>query len=61
MMTRRVLCRLGWHRWVVVREPDIEPYTACELCKHEKMIEYRRGRPGDLGLGGDPGGSAGAG
>jgi len=39
-------CRLGIHKWVVRREPDVEPYFECARCSKVHVTEAH---PIDLG------------
>ena len=34
-------CRVGIHKWVVRREPDIPPYVACAKCDKTKLVDTR--------------------
>lgn len=49
-MTRRLRCRLGWHKWVVRQDSrDAPRYHSCIYC--DKIMD-QVGRPiGDLGGG----------
>ena len=49
MRSKPFRCRLGIHKWVVRREPDVEPYFECARCSKVKVTELPLG----LGAGGD--------
>lgn len=35
MAKKRVLCRVGWHRWVRKSNPDGGGYLGCKYCTKE--------------------------
>lgn len=40
-------CRIGIHRWVVRREPDVPPYHECARCSKVQVVEQKM-----IGMGG---------
>ena len=49
-MARPLRCRLGIHRWVVHREPGIEPHHECARC--QKVMINKPEMIGGQGMGG---------
>lgn len=39
MTGKPIRCRLGVHKWVVRREPDVDPYIACARCSKVRVTE----------------------
>lgn|GEM_PF-6748011 len=39
-MKRTLLCRLGVHKWKVVREPGVKPFAACVRCEKERVLDF---------------------
>ena len=48
MPSRPFLCRFGIHKWVLRREPDVEPYFECARCSKVQVT-----KPPMIGMGGD--------
>ena len=48
-MKRPIACRLGIHKWVVRKDPGIEPYAACKRCQKARLVDLG---PKDVGSGG---------
>jgi hypothetical protein len=41
IMKKPFRCRLGIHKWVVRREPDVAPYHECARCEKVRITEPR--------------------
>jgi hypothetical protein len=48
MRGKPLRCRLGMHKWVVRREPDVEPYFECARCSKVQVTALPM-----IGMGGD--------
>ena len=48
-MRKPLRCRLGIHKWVVRREPDVAPYHECTRCSKVRSNDLPVGI-GDAGL-----------
>ena len=38
-MAKALRCRVGWHKWMVRHDPDVEAYLECDRCG--KVMDHR--------------------